>query len=57
MNSNMRTHLISSVLLPEQFRAEGSLRQQFFAGLQQVAQLDLEGTGIECGGFVFDMLS
>lgn len=46
MNSNMRTHLISSVLLPEQFRAEGSLGQEFSAGLQQDTQMDLERTGV-----------
>lgn len=35
-------YLTSSVLLPEQFRAEGSLPQQFFAGLNQGTQLNLE---------------
>lgn len=38
------THLISPELLPQQFGAEESLRQQLSAGLQQNTQLGLQKT-------------
>lgn len=42
INLTTDTHLNSSVLIPEQFRADDSLWNQLFAGFNQVTQLNLE---------------
>lgn len=43
INLPTHTHLNSSVLIPEQFRADDPLWNQFFAGFNQITQLNLEG--------------